>query len=242
MITEKESNSVQATETVNKPNAKSKNRVIKAEEAIGNTLNFWEKHSKIIFMAVAVVVVAVVCFFLIKKFYIEPRNERAADEIYAAQYYFERNDMEKALNGDGKHLGFLQVIDEFGSTRSGNLANYYVGVIYLNQGKYSEAIDYFKDFSSNDMFLDAQAQALTGDAYWELKDINSAIEYYEKAVRNNPNEMTTPFTLLKLGIAYESKEDYTKALEVYKRIKNEFPRTGEAREIDKYISRMEALR
>lgn len=241
MITEKEPNSVKATETVNKPNAKSKNRVIKAEEAIGNTLNFWEKHSKIVFISAAVIVLAVVCFFLVKKFYVEPRNERAADEMYAAQYYFEHSDMEKALNGDGKHLGFLQIIDEFGSTKSGNLANYYIGIIYLNQGKYAEAIGCFKKFSSNDMFLDAQSQALTGDAYWELKDVGSAIKYYEKAVKNNPNELTTPFTLLKLGMAYESTDAYAKALKAYKRIKEEFPRSGEAREIDKYISRMEAL-
>lgn len=241
MITEKEVTTAGAAETVNKAVNKSRNRVIKAEDAVGNTLNFWEKHSKIIVAVALAIILIVVGFFLIKKFYIEPRNVRAADEIYAAQYYLERGDTEKALNGDGKHLGFLQVIDEFGSTKSGKLAAYYVGVIYLNQGKYSDAIEYLKDFSSNDMFLSAQVRSLMGDAYWELNDVQSAIKYYEKAVKTHPNEMITPFTLLKLGMAYENIKDNARALKAYRRIKNEFPRAEEAREIDKYISRMEAL-
>jgi uncharacterized protein YktA (UPF0223 family) len=44
-----------------------------------------------------------------------------------------------------------------------------------------------------------------------------------------------------LGVAYEMKKDNKKALETYKKIKSDFPSSMEAREIDKYISRLENL-
>jgi hypothetical protein len=44
---------------------------------------------------------------------------------------------------------------------------------------------------------------------------------------------------MKAGMAYEIQGKYKKALEQYKRIKTEYPRSFEATEIDKFISAME---
>ena len=81
---------------------------------------------------------------------------------------------------------------------------------------------------------------MIGDCYLELNKIDDAIKNYEKAITTS-NEMTTPFVLFKLGVAYEIKKDNKKALETYKKIKSDFPSSMEAREIDKYISRLENL-
>ncbi|MEZ4738127.1 MAG: hypothetical protein R2818_01935 [Flavobacteriales bacterium] len=51
--------------------------------------------------------------------------------IWKAEYYFEIDSLEKALNGDDQWPGFLTIADDFGSTPSGNLANYYLGTIYM---------------------------------------------------------------------------------------------------------------
>ncbi len=81
---------------------------------------------------------------------------------------------------------------------------------------------------------------MIGDCYMELNKVDNAISNYEKAAQNI-NEMTTPFVLFKLGLAYEVKKDNKKALESYKKIKTDFPSSQEAREIDKYIVRLENL-
>jgi len=46
---------------------------------------------------------------------------------------------------------------------------------------------------------------------------------------------------MKAGMAYEELGNYEKALSLYKRIKEEFPRSNEGREIDKYIAYAEEL-
>lgn len=209
-------------------------------EAISKSEQFIEKNQKIILIVIIAVLVLVGGFFGYKKLIAEPRQETASAEMFAAEQYFKNDDMDKALNGDGKHLGFLAIIDKYGSTKSGKLARFYTGSAYLTKGEFQNAIKYLEDYKSKDVFLGSQAKAMIGDCYLELNKIDDAIQNYEKAL-SNPNDMTTPFVLFKLGIAYEIKKDNKKALESYKKIKSDFPSSNEAREIDKYISRLENL-
>ena len=39
------------------------------------------------------------------------------------------------------------------------------------------------------------------------------------------------------GMVYEAEKKYDKAIELYTKIKNEYPQSGEAQDIDKYIER-----
>ena len=47
--------------------------------------------------------------------------------------------------------------------------------------------------------------------------------------------------ILKAGITYEALGDYAKAIESYKTIKEQYPMSMEAMDIDKYISRAETI-
>lgn len=209
-------------------------------EAISKSEQFIEKNQKIILIVIVAILVLIGGFFGYMKLIAEPRQEAASTEMFAAEQFFKNDEMDKALNGEGKHLGFLAIIDKYGSTKSGKLANFYAGSAYLSKGEFQKAIDYLEDFKSKDVFLSSGAKAMIGDCYLELNKIDDAIKNYEKAITTS-NEMTTPFVLFKLGVAYEMKKDNKKALETYKKIKSDFPSSMEAREIDKYISRLENL-
>ncbi|MFA7081687.1 MAG: tetratricopeptide repeat protein [Bacteroidales bacterium] len=209
-------------------------------EAISRSEQFIEKNQKIILIVIIAIVLLIGGYFGYSKLIAEPLQETAASEMYAAEQFFKIEDMDKALNGDGKHLGFIAIADKYSSTKSGNLANFYAGSAYLSKGEYQKAIDYLKKFSSKDVFLSNQAKAMMGDCNLELNKVDEAIKNYEKAV-SSPNEMTTPFVLFKLGLAYEMKKDNKKALTTYKKIKSDYPASMEAREIDKFISRLESL-
>ena len=114
------------------------------ESALTRTEQFLESNQKLISIIIGSIVVIAVGYLGLKKFYIEPRTKNAQDQMFMAQNYFEKDSFNLALNGDGTNLGFLDIIDDFGSTNAGNLANYYAGVSYLHMGQFDKAIDRLK--------------------------------------------------------------------------------------------------
>ena len=72
----------------------------------------------------------------------------------------------------------------------------------------------------------------------ELNNTDKAAEYYMKAADKKKNDLTSPLFLMKAGMAYEVAGKKEDALKTYTRIKTDFPRSNEARDIDKYIARL----
>ena len=142
--------------------------------------------------------------------------------MFQAVFYYEQDSLELALRGDGNTLGFVNIVEDFGNTKSGNLANFYTGAIYVKQGKFDLAKLYLVDFSSNDLVIQARAYSLLGDVYLEEENLETAIEYYEKAASYKPNKEFTPAYLYKLGFAYEKANDIENAKKSFKRIIDEF--------------------
>ena len=85
------------------------------------------------------------------------------------------------------------------------------------------------------------AKGALGDAYMELKQVDKAVALYMEAADMKKNEFTSPMLLMKAAWAYEDLGNLDKALTCYKRVKEEYPRSAEARDIDKYISYTEGL-
>ena len=112
------------------------------ESALTKTEQFLEANSKLIGILIGAIVVISVGYMGLNKFYLEPRSTNAQEQMFMAQNYFEKDSFNLALNGDGNNPGFLDIIDEYGSTDAGNLANYYAGISYLHMGQYDNAIQY----------------------------------------------------------------------------------------------------
>ncbi len=228
------------TEIMAKKKDTTEENLMAVEEALSKSEIFIEKNQKYILIVLGFVVVVVLGFLGYHKFVRVPKNQAAANEIFMAQRYFEMDSLSLALNGDGNHLGFLDIIDEYSGTKSAKLSNYYAGICYLKQGDYKTAVDYLKNFSSSDVLVGPMGLGAIGDAYMQLGDVSRAASYYLDAANQDDNEFTTPLFLMKAGWAFEKDGAYTKALNVYQRIKKDYSRSNEGREIDKYISNMEA--
>ena len=80
-----------------------------------------------------------------------------------------------------------------------------------------------------------------GDAYSELKNVDEAISFYEKASKDHPNSFSTPIMLMKLGIANEVKGNWDGAKSAYEKIKKDYPSSNEGTQVEKYIARAEAM-
>ncbi|PLX14582.1 MAG: tetratricopeptide repeat protein [Marinilabiliales bacterium] len=211
------------------------------EESLSKTEGFIVENQNVISIVVGVVVVVILAYFGFQRYYMDPQNLEAQEQMFNAQRFFEADSLEKALQGDGNSMGFVQIAEDYSLTKAGNLANYYAGLCYLKKGNFDLAIDYLDNFKSSDHIVGSMASGALGDAYLENGDVSSAISYYLEAAHRDKNEFTTPLFLLKAGNTYELDKNYSDAIKVYEEIKNEFPLSNEARDIDKYIARAKGL-
>lgn len=209
------------------------------ESALTRTEQFIEENSKSLTIGALAIIVLIAAFWGVSKFYFEPLEEKANSEIFGAQFYFEKDSFQLALDGDGSNSGFLNIIDEYGSTKAGHLAHYYAGVCYMNLDNFESAVDQLKSFSSDDELLNSLAKGLAGDAYLELGNKNSAVSSYKKAV-GFKNDFSAPIFLMKLGVLYEEMGNTKEAVEAYQTIKEQYKTSSQARQVDKYIERAKA--
>lgn len=216
-------------------------RIQVVEEALSKTEQFIENNQKIIAIVVGAIIVIVLGYFGFDKFYIDPLEKEAQSQMFMAEKYFEIDSLNLALNGDGNYLGFLDIIDDYGMTKSADLSHYYAGICYLKKGKFEDAIDYLESFGTDDDVVAPMAKGAIGDAYIELTEYGKAKDYYLKAAEMFINDFTTPQFLMKAGLTCEEMGDYAEAKKLYRRIKMEYPRTSEGRNIDKHIGRVNTL-
>ncbi len=209
------------------------------ESALTRTERFIEDNQKIITIVVLVIVGLVAAYMGIKRFYLRPLDIEAQSQMFVAERYFEQDSFELALYGDGNYFGFVDIADDYTITRSGNLANYYAGIAYLQLGEHENAIAYLKDFKAKGKLVGAIAYGALGDAYMEIGETGKAVDYYMDASTYVENKFTSPLYLIKAGRALELLGDYKAALEVYTKIKAKYPDSSEGRNIDKLITRAE---
>jgi tetratricopeptide (TPR) repeat protein len=203
-------------------------------------LEHWaEKNLKLVIGVVGVLALAVGGYFGYK-YYIENQDKLAQKEMFQAVRYFEADSLNLALNGDGNNLGFLQIIDDFGRTKAGNLANFYAGAIYMKQGKFPSAIVHLDDVLVNDLLVQARAYSLIGDAYMEQKKFDEAASYYDKAASYKPNKEFTPTYLMKAALAYEKLNNAEKAKAAYQTIIDTFWDSSEVQNAKKFKAKLEA--
>ncbi len=217
-------------------------------DEVANRSEQWiEKNSRPLFYGLVGVAVLILAYLAYNKFLAEPNEVTAANELAYPRSFFDQ--AEKAagakadslynlgLNGsaDGKY-GFLDIAKSFGSTKAGNLANYYAGITYLRQKDYKNAISYLSDFNSEDKLLGPTALGAIGDAFADIDQPAEALEYYEKAATKQDNEFTSPMFLFKAGQIAMKLGKYDKALNFYTTIKEKYATTQIGRDIDKYLN------
>ncbi|HZH73189.1 MAG TPA: tetratricopeptide repeat protein [Mariniphaga sp.] len=209
------------------------------ESALTRTERFIEENQKPITFVIVALIVVVIAYLGVTRFYLQPRQEEALSQMFMAENYFERDSFNLAINGDGNYLGFLDIIDDYKMTKAANLAKYYTGISYLHLGEYENALDYLNDFNSKDLLVGPIAEGAKGDASLELGDTNTALKHYRKAYQMNDNELTSPVYMMKAAKVLESLDNLQDALALFQELKEKYPQTIEGQEADKYIARLQ---
>ena len=168
--------------------------------------------------------------------------ELAAELITYAQENIkgETPNYELALNGDEKGVGFLDVIEQYGSTKVGNIANHYAGVCYLHLGDLENAIKYLEAYDAVGgsvvaEIIDAQNIGLQGDIAVEKGDYEEAAKLFGKAVKTSENEYTTPHYLYKQALALKAAGKIEEAKACCQTLIEKYPNAMEKNAAEKLL-------
>jgi tetratricopeptide (TPR) repeat protein len=212
---------------------------VEKNETVARVENFWGRNGKTLSYVLIGLIVVVGGWFAYQEMIVKPKDQKAADSIGKAQEYFAVDSFKTALNGDGQNKGFLYIINNYGGTKSANLAKYYAGVSYLKLGDFNNAVKYLKDFSSDAKQIQLMADGALGDAYSELNKNEDAISAYKKAGSEfEQDEFNSSEYLFRAALLSEKNGNSKQALELYKELKNKYPKTEKGFQADKYIYRL----
>lgn len=211
-------------------------------EAVSKTEQFFEKNGKKVTYAIIALVVVAVAIFGYKKLMVEPKIESASAMLYKAQLILDREnpDYLVALEGDATTPGFLEVVETYGATPSGNLAKHYAGICYLHLADFDNAAAYLSKFKAvkgiPGSLINAQNLGLQGDVAVEKGDFAASVALYKKAVAASDNLMTAPAYLFKAGLAAVAAGDSAQAKDLFTTITVKYENSEEANNAYKYLS------
>jgi predicted negative regulator of RcsB-dependent stress response len=208
-----------------------------AEDRLHGVENWYQGNSKMVNYALIGILAILVGVFGYK-YYIGGQSKKANDAIFRAQTYYSIDSINWALNGDGNNLGFKKIADKYSGTPAGNLANYYAGICCLKTGDFANAEKYLKSFDGKGTLVTNVAKGALGDALMEQGKTDDAIKQYLDASSDNDNLLVSPLYLERAGLAYELKNNTTEAIATYKKLKEKFPQSQQARNMDKNLARL----
>jgi len=207
-------------------------------EIFSKSERFIESYKNYIIYAVSAVILLVACILGIRQFYFIPKEKEAQAVIYPGENYLASQQWDLALNGnEADYIGFIGVIEDYGMTKTAKLAKAYAGICYYHLNEPEEALRYLKKFKVSDKLDSPIIKGLIGDCYVDLGEIKDGIKYFNKAASELNSDVLSPIYLRKAGVAYESIFDYKNAIKAYQTIKDKYPSSQEASEVEKYIER-----
>ncbi|RAJ25288.1 putative negative regulator of RcsB-dependent stress response [Gelidibacter algens] len=219
------------------------------DESASRTEEWAVKNQNYIIGAVAVIALVALSYLGYNKFVAEPKASLAMNDMFQAQQYFEQavNGVAAkdslytlSLNGGEGKFGMLDIINEYGGTPAADLATYYAGMAYYNLNDYQNTVKYLSDFSGDDLLLAPIANGRIGDAFVQLNQPEDALSYYEKAASMNENGFTTPMYLFKAGNVALTLGKTEAALEHFNTIKETYPTSSQAANIEVFIGQAQA--
>lgn len=210
---------------------------------------FFIKFKKQILIAVVAVIVIIAGIALYNVYVDGPREDKASTALAKGQQYFNQEQFDKALNGDGaNYAGFVKIASDYSGTDAANLANLYAGLCYANLGKWNEAVTTLEKFSSkSDAMISPAAMAALGNAYANTGNIDKAISAFKKAAdmadskaADDTNNSLSPTFLIQAAQLLEKTNKNDEALKIYQDIKKKYvnAQVVQSSEIDKYIERV----
>ncbi|MFN5692794.1 MAG: tetratricopeptide repeat protein [Bacteroidota bacterium] len=209
------------------------------EEGIEKGLRILQTHQNKILVGISTIILLIAGWYGYNEYVKKPNEEKAADALFKSQGYFTLDSSRLVLNGDGQSKGVLYVMRTFSGTKAANLAKFYAGISYLHLGEHANAVKYLEDFSTDAPQIQLLAYGNLGDAYAELNKKDQAVTAYLKAAHHfEKDDSNSAEYLFRAALLSETMGKTSEALELYKELKEKYPKTEKGYQADKYINRL----
>lgn len=200
---------------------------------------FYEENKKNISVGFTalVVIVAAVFFYLKNK---SDDNERATTELSKVYSYYDNGQYQIAIDGvkERNVIGLKAIAEEYGSTRAGSMAKLYLGNCYFALGNFTDALKEYEDFSPEGELLTVSRYAGIGSCNEALGNFKEAAENFEKAASKYSNDLNAAENFNAAARNYAAAGMKEQALDLYRKIKKNYPTTTFAREADRHIAKL----
>ncbi len=202
-------------------------------------LMYFEENRNVVYGALAGVVV--VALGIAGYAYYQTQQQEQAQQLLAQIVTtYEQGNYQQALDGTAETLGLLEIADQYGGTQAGNLATFYAADALYRMGEFDRALTYFQRFDKTNDLIGASALAAEAAIYESRDAFATAAKRYQEAAHQFESDLTTPRYLMDAGEAYVEAGEYEQALSVYQTIKDEYPESEQAQNIDRYIAQVRA--
>ena len=200
---------------------------------------FYEENKKTISMGMTALLVIVAAVFIYSKTR-SADNEKAGTELAKVYSFYDNGQYQIAIDGvrERNIVGLAAIVNDYGGSQPGNMAKLYLGDCYYNLGKFSDALKQYEDFSPNGQLLTVTRYSGMASCYEALKNYKEAAESFEKAATKYPDDVSAAENLNNAARNYAASGQKQEALELYKKIKKNYPTTTFAREADRYIAKL----
>ena len=178
-------------------------------------------------------IVLVLGYFAYRQFMWKPANEKSKDAYWAGLNFATKDSTKMAIEE-------LEVqVKKYDGKAGGEIAQFVLARQYMNSGEFEKAIKELQSVDVNDTYVNIMSIGLQADAYSELDNYAEAAKLYKEAAALNANELTTPMYLMKAGLCLEQINNFDKATDCYKEIRDDYPTFASQKTIEKYIARTE---
>lgn len=223
-----------------KPKKKISKREMKEDKLVTTyfeATGWYEKNKKVVSgVLTGLIVVAVLIVVVTNN--MRSNNEKATAELGKVLRYYDEGKYNIAISGDLQEnvRGLQSIVDDYGSTKSGELAKLYLANAYYTQNNYDKALQYYLDASIKDDMLSASSVAGAAACYEAKGEYEKAAVSYEKAAFKNGKDVLAAEYLHHAAYNYSAAGKKEKAVELYKKLKKDYPTSVYAREIDRLIA------
>jgi tetratricopeptide (TPR) repeat protein len=227
-----------------KPRKKIKKQELKEDKLVltyYKAREFVERNRKILSYVLTGLII-VVAGVIIYRNNLKAENERAEVLFAKIMGYYDSGDYKTAIEGVPQRniQGLKYIVENYGGTKAGEIATYYLANAYFMIGDYDNALKYFKKYDGDDKLLLASALAGIASVYEAKGDYKRAGEYFEKAAQRFKENILVPEYLYNSARNYKLAGEREKALRLFERIKKDYPNFQRIRDVEIYIASLKS--
>lgn len=198
---------------------------------------WYEDHKRQVSMGLTALIVVVIAALIYANNQAS-NNEKAMTELGKVFGYFDAGQYQVALEGipERNIPGLKSIVENYGGSRSGELARFYLATVYYTLGRYDEALEQFDAFDPPKGVLEVSRLSGIAACYEAKGQYDRAAEYFERAAVRYPQDLSAAENLSHAGRNHGFAGNRNKAVELFKKLKKDYPTSVQARDADRYIA------